>query len=626
MDHSFAKISAFCDAHLFYLIYKLFTGSAVSLFIMSDQSDSQNMSEQPVQMSEGTSPSSSSDEGSRSTPSNLPKAATRQRKKRTSESEDEDYVAEEEATSKRVVLEKEHGSAQGTKPGLKIKRPAGRQPMPKARASTQIPEKPATIEPVAAEGKKRKERVKKTVARVLGKASIMEEEEEEEVAAPAPKAPKLMGDAIRSGAAASKAKPAPKPKPKRNTRSIPAAEKNKAPVPDTAEDDDEEQVLRKLKPKIPDHNDAHPVAEDMKLRRDSGLRKWREADPYASRRRTAVDYRFHTKEQQDFYETVLLDKKPIVCDMRWVDWTYIKDNEEYYPGVQDSFKACGVEDFVGQKLTKWNEELIMQFYSTAHFYPDGRITWMSESTWYQSTVEEWAKLINAPEEQADDLDIYAKKKMDHNSMSNMYKEIPNEALDTFKFGSVHYLLSGLPTINWILRHTLLPKSGDHKMIRGHAINLLHVFDVPQKFKVMSLIVETIKRTAADQKRSCGYAPQIQELINSKMGTGVYLLDKEHLPIRPDFENNEVVMTENEPSSAHAQAQKEKAKKEKAARMPTQAEASDYFLKTKQEQLSYLIASTLRIEQSIATLTQNQASLERIMEQRFYDLDIKVTEI
>ena len=53
-------------------------------------------------MSEGTSPSSSSDDGSRSTPSNLPKAATRTRKKRTSESEDEDYVAvEDEAIYKR---------------------------------------------------------------------------------------------------------------------------------------------------------------------------------------------------------------------------------------------------------------------------------------------------------------------------------------------------------------------------------------------------------------------------------------------------------------------------------------------------------------------------------------------
>ena len=104
--------------------------------------------------------------------------------------------------------------------------------------------------------------------------------EEEEVAAPAPKAPKLMGDAIRSGDATSKLKEAPKaaPKPKnapkRNTRSIPAVQKNKARVPNVADEEDEEgHALRKLKPKIPDHNDSHPVAEDMKLRRDSGLRK-----------------------------------------------------------------------------------------------------------------------------------------------------------------------------------------------------------------------------------------------------------------------------------------------------------------------------------------------------------------
>ena len=99
-------------------------------------------------------------------------------------------------------------------------------------------------------------------------------------AAPAPKAQKLMGDAIRSWDAPSKPKEAPKaaaPKhkaaPKRNTRSIPAAEKNKAPVPEVAKEEDEDSlVLRKLKPKIPDHNDAHPVVEDMKLRKDACLR------------------------------------------------------------------------------------------------------------------------------------------------------------------------------------------------------------------------------------------------------------------------------------------------------------------------------------------------------------------
>ena len=123
-------------------------------------------------------------------------------------------------------------------------------------------------------------------------------------------------------------------------------------------------------------------------------------------------------------------------------WKYIDENEYYFPSVHESFRMNEVDKFIGQKLTKWNDELIMQFYSTAHFYPDGRIVWMSEGTRYQSIVVEWAKLINAPEEHEDDLDVYAKKKKDHNSMANMYKEIPDKALETHKLGSVHYLLSG----------------------------------------------------------------------------------------------------------------------------------------------------------------------------------------
>ena len=132
LNHSIAKISAFCDAHLFYLIYNSSQGQQSAFYSMSDQSDSQNRSEEQIDLSQGTSPSNTSDEGSRSTPSNLPKAATRQRRKRTSDSEDEDYKAEEdEATSKKVVLKKEYGSAKDIKPGMKIERPARRNPMPR---------------------------------------------------------------------------------------------------------------------------------------------------------------------------------------------------------------------------------------------------------------------------------------------------------------------------------------------------------------------------------------------------------------------------------------------------------------------------------------------------------------
>ena len=137
------------------------------------------------------------------------------------------------------------------------------------------------------------------------------------------------------------------------------------------------------------------------------------------------------------------------------------------------------------------------------------------------------------------------------------------------------------------------------MNRGHSINLLQLFDLPQKFKVMSLIVETIKRTTADQKRSCGYAPHIQMLINSKMSKGVYLLDKEHLPLRPDLEDNTVVMDASHPTSIEAQEKREKAKAEKAAKIPSAEEASQVFLKSKQDQLGFLIQATLRIEKVLA---------------------------
>ena len=75
----------------------------------------------------------------------------------------------------------------------------------------------------AAEGKKWKERVKKTMARVVGQPSMMEEEEEEEAVAPAPKAQKLMGDAIRTGATSSKPKKHPNllPRPSLHLKGIP---------------------------------------------------------------------------------------------------------------------------------------------------------------------------------------------------------------------------------------------------------------------------------------------------------------------------------------------------------------------------------------------------------------------
>ena len=80
------------------------------------------------------------------------------------------------------MLKKEQAAAAGIKPGMKKKDPAQRKPMSKARASSQetMEFTLETREEEAAGGKKRKERVKKTMARVIGKPSMMRDSDEDE--------------------------------------------------------------------------------------------------------------------------------------------------------------------------------------------------------------------------------------------------------------------------------------------------------------------------------------------------------------------------------------------------------------------------------------------------------------
>ena len=57
------------------------------------------------------------------------------------------------------------------------------------------------------------------------------------------------------------------------------------------------------------------------------------------------------------------------------------------------------------------------------------------------------------------------------------------------------------------------------------------------------------------------------------------LDREHLPFRPDFEDNTVVMDASHPTSVEAQEKREKAKADKASKIP---DLSAVNLKTKQD--------------------------------------------
>nr|XP_040258366.1 uncharacterized abhydrolase domain-containing protein DDB_G0269086-like [Aegilops tauschii subsp. strangulata] len=197
----------------------------------SSASDSQNISEQHEDLSEGSSPAKSFDEGSRITPTNLPKAAKTTRKTKGSGT-DEDFQPEEVTSKKKKkkVLAKEYGTSASTRPSGSAKErlvvrkvlisKADKATAPKGTMTFTL-EDPSDAE--AGAGKKKK-RPRKTIAHVIGKPSMVaddhDDEEEEEPTADAPpaKTQKLMTDVVKSVAPS---KPKSKPKalaPKRSTR------------------------------------------------------------------------------------------------------------------------------------------------------------------------------------------------------------------------------------------------------------------------------------------------------------------------------------------------------------------------------------------------------------------------
>ena len=89
-------------------------------------------------------------------PATFQKAATGQRKKKTSDFEDEDFKVDEEVSSKRKGVKKELGTSANTKPGMKKNALARKIPMSKARASTQETMEFALEPKEVGEGKKRK--------------------------------------------------------------------------------------------------------------------------------------------------------------------------------------------------------------------------------------------------------------------------------------------------------------------------------------------------------------------------------------------------------------------------------------------------------------------------------------
>lgn len=50
---------------------------------------------------------------------------------------------------------------------------------------------------------------------------------------------------------------------------------------------------------------------------------------------------------------MLLEKKPGVSEMRWVDWKFIDKHPKDFPNVHENFKTLQLEKFVTEIRSDW---------------------------------------------------------------------------------------------------------------------------------------------------------------------------------------------------------------------------------------------------------------------------------
>lgn len=61
----------------------------------------------------------------------------------------------------------------------------------------------------------------------------------------------------------------------------------------------------------------------------------------------------------------MLQKKPRLVKMKYLDWKYI-DSKEIFTNIHVDCKICNVADLMALQQD-WNEELILKFYATVQF-------------------------------------------------------------------------------------------------------------------------------------------------------------------------------------------------------------------------------------------------------------------
>ncbi|RLN03651.1 hypothetical protein C2845_PM13G17720 [Panicum miliaceum] len=294
------------------------------------------------------------------------------------------------------------------------------------------------------------------------------------------------------------------------------------------------------------------------------VKRLRKENPY-NEPKIAIDARFWTLFQQDFYTTVILKKSKITHGAQYVDWEHMaRKNDPIFDQVIAACAEKRIKHLMGFKHS-WNREKIAQFYATVYFgyYQNERaMFWMMEEERYNITFPAFVSQFCLGDDDIDFPKLHDEGVLEPKEMHFMYPR--NCRGDR---GKVKNLYTYYAIQNRLFRKTLTPRDGNTSDGTLFQRNLMAAMrpGLPQ-FSVGDFIWQEIKNLSENPQKICSYSPYIMYMI--KKTTEIkFPSDVSHKPLRPP-----VTKTPRIPSPPAAADEEEEIRQEEQQQRDTQQEA------------------------------------------------------
>jgi hypothetical protein len=214
--------------------------------------------------------------------------------------------------------------------------------------------------------------------------------------------------------------------------------------------------------------------------------------------------------------------------MQSTDWAFLENTKKDCPAFKDVIDMCkyhGLDKIMAFRYD-WNEEVILQFYSTFFFHKNSSsITWMTDDTKYSISIGQFASILGLGASTKHSLNLHDGNVLGLSQMASIY-ETPD-----FNAPTITNFKPEMIVLHRVIRKTLAPREGDSSMVPQFERNLLKAISKKTKFNAFDFILQGMWNIVISNTRSCAYAPYIMALVEAVFKR-TFGKDEEHIPLHP----------------------------------------------------------------------------------------------